>query len=257
MIMTKRILVLILSTLFSVFSLYAQTDVEREAERANRGLTSLDNIFIPKGQWAIGGSASYSTHTNEDYSLVIVDDISSIGYSVDASTMFSYAFANNNSVGARIAYSRNLLKVDSSNVAFGEEASGGVNLAMDNCYLLSHSFSAMAILRQYIPLGNNKRFALFNEVQLLGGGSQSKYSYDSPVQGTYSTSRDFALNFAPGVTTFINNKIALEINVGAMGLSYSKTTQLHNQVESGESITNMFNFKINILSLGFGVTYYL
>ncbi len=254
--MTKHISLLLISLMITA-TLSAQSLSERKEERANRGLSSLENTFIPKGQWAIGGSASYSTHTNDNYSLVIVDNIESMGYNFDVSTIFSYAFADNNMVGARITYDRSLLRVNNSDIAFGDEESGGVNLSMDDCYLLSHSFSAMAIMRQYIPLGTNKRFALFNEIQVEGGGSQSKYSYDSPVQGTYSTTKKFALNFAPGVTAFINNKIALEVNVGAMGLTYTKNSQIHNQVETGESVTNMFNFKINILSMGFGITYYL
>lgn len=255
--MIKHILIVVVSTLLSMATLHAQTDAERQAEREGRGLTSIDKTFIPKGQWAIGGSASYSTHTNENYSLVVVDNIESIGYNIKSSGMFTYAFAKNNSVGARVNYNRSLLKVDNSDISFGEVEDGGINLSMDDCYLLTHGFSAMVIMRQYIPIGSSKRFALFNEVQFAGGGSQSKFSYDSPVQGTYSTSKDYALNFAPGVTAFITNRVALEINVGAMGLSYSNTEQIHNQVETGQATTNMFNFKINILSLGFGVTYYL
>lgn len=238
-------------------TLQAQSQEERDEEREERGLISFGNTFIPKGQWAVGGTGSYSTHTNDNYSLVLVDNIESIGYNFNLSSMVTYSLWSNNSVGARFSYNRSLLRVDNSEISFGDQESSGVNLSFSDCYLLSHSFSAMAIMRQYIPLGDNRRFALYNEIQLSGGGSQAKYSYDSPVQGTYSTSRDFALNFTPGVTSFITNKVAIEINVGAMGLSYAKTKQLHNQVEVGETITNLFNFNINILSLGFGVTYYL
>ncbi len=257
--MLKRLLMLA-AIVCSTASLHAQDSSasDRSAERESRGLTSYNNAFVAKGQWAVGASMSYSTHSNDNFNLVIIENIESTGYNFDVSSMFAYAFADNNSVGARVNYSRNLLRLDNSDVIIGdEESTSGVNFSLDDCYLLTHSYSMMAILRQYIPLGNNKRFALYNEVQLEGGGSQSKYSYDSPVQGTYSSTTSFGLNFAPGVTAFISNRVALEINVGAMGFNFSKTTQTHNQVYTGESSTNMFNFKVNILSMGFGITYYL
>ena len=33
--------------------------------RLRRGLTDRHNLFVPKGQWIFGGTASYSTHTND------------------------------------------------------------------------------------------------------------------------------------------------------------------------------------------------
>ncbi len=266
--MLKRLLI-ITATLLSALSAQGQElsaepqeqqdsllVIKRAEHRAERGLTSYENVFIPKGQWLVGGTGSYSEHENKDYSLVVVDKIGSIGYRVDVSTVFAYSFSNNNAVGARLSYNRSLLRMDKSKIAFGEGDSG-VNLSLDDCYLLSHSYSAMAILRQYISIGENKRFALFNEIQLAGGGAQSKFSYDSPVQGTYSTTTEFAVNFAPGVTAFITNRLAVEINVGAMGFSYSNTEELHNQVHSGRNTSNLFNFKVNILSIKFGLAYYL
>lgn len=262
--MAKRLLIFI-AFLCSTASLKAQElklndttllSTLRREQRADRGLMSYENIFVEKGQWMVGFSGSYSAHANNNYSLLVVDDINSIGYNFKLSSMAAYTFAPNNAVGARLSYNRNLLRVDSSKIAVGEGDSG-VNLSMDDCYLLSHSYSLMAILRQYISIGENKRFALFNEIQLEGGGSQSKYSYDSPVQGTYSTSTEFAINFAPGITAFITNRFAVEINVGAMGFSYSKTKELHNQVSQGDYTTNWFNFKVNIFSINFGLAYYL
>ncbi len=259
--MLKRLLIFAL-TLCSALSVQGQeaqdsllTALRRE-QRAERGLTSYDNVFIPKGEWIVGAAGSYSEHINSKYSLVVVDKINSIGYNVNVSAMGAYSFSNNNAAGVRISYDRNLLRVDSSKIAFGEGDSG-VNISMDDCYLLTHSYSAMAILRQYISIGDNKRFALFNEIQIEGGGAQSKYSYDSPVQGTYSTTANFAINFAPGVTAFITNRLAAEINVGAMGYSYTRTKELHNQVAEGGTSSNLFNFKINIFSINFGIAYYL
>lgn len=54
---------------------------ERKADpRAERGLTSMSNQFVPRGQWIFGASASYSTHTNKDYTFLVIEDINSDGY---------------------------------------------------------------------------------------------------------------------------------------------------------------------------------
>lgn len=44
---------------------------------AERGLTDTHNLFVPKGQWVFGGTASYSTHTNDNYKFLVVDGIDS------------------------------------------------------------------------------------------------------------------------------------------------------------------------------------
>ena len=250
--MYKRYIQLII--LFSLLSIgaYASTD-----NRANRGLIDLDNIFVPKGQWVFGGSASYSTHTNSDFALLVIEDLNSVGYTFKVSPMLSYSLANNITIGGRFVYGRSLLRIDDAKLSVGDSESGGVNLVVKNYYLLKHSYSAVAISRQYIPLGKSKRYALFNEIQLSAGGSQSKLLNDTPIQGTYSTSTDLSLGIAPGVVAFATNSIAIEVNVGVMGIGYSKYKQIHNQVSQGETHTSNMNFKVNIFSIGFGVAFYL
>ena len=48
--------------------------------RRERGLTDTHNLFVPKGQWVFGGTASYSTHTNDNYKFLVVEGIDSKGY---------------------------------------------------------------------------------------------------------------------------------------------------------------------------------
>lgn len=113
------------------------------------------------------------------------------------------------------------------------------------------------IWRQYIPLGRNKRFALFNEMQLSGGGTQARFAKDSPVKGTYQTGYTFSLGISPGIIAFATNNMAVEVNVGVMGISYSHTKQVHNQVTVGKRDASMMNFKVNIFSIGLGMAFYL
>lgn len=224
--------------------------------RARRGLTDRHTLFVPKGQWIFGGTASYSTHANENYRLLIIDDINSRGYTFQVSSMVAYALHDNMAVGGRFIYSRSLLKLDNARLQFGDDDSG-FELSANNLYTLRHSYTTALIWRQYIPLGRNKRFALFNEMSLSAGASQSKFANGMPVKGTYQTGFELGLGISPGIVAFATNNMAVEVNVGVMGINYSHLKQVHNQVHEGDLKTSMMNFKINIFSVGLGISFYL
>lgn len=224
--------------------------------RRQRGLTDTHNLFVPRGQWIFGGTASYSTHTNESYQFLVVEGIDSKGYTFRISPMIAYAFRDNMAIGGRFIYSRTLLKLDKANIKFGDEDSG-LDLTVRDFYSLKHSYTAAVIWRQYIPLGRNKRFALFNEMQLAAGGTQARFANDSPVKGTYETGYTMSLGISPGIVAFATNNMAVEVNVGVMGISYTHTKQVHNQVSVGKRDASMMNFKVNLFTIGLGMVFYL
>ena len=132
-----------------------------------------------------------------------------------------------------------------------------ISLSADNYYSLKHTYEGSMFWRQYIPFGSNMRFALFTEAELVFGGSQAKYLAHVPVKGTYETSFSTSLNIAPGIAAFITNDVAIELNVGMMGVTFKTVRQTHNQVETGKRNESLMNFKINLLSIGLGLAVYL
>lgn len=254
----RRFLILLLVSILSVVDVVAQdvASLEREQRRSERGLVDMNNVLVPKGQWVFGGTASYSTHDNSSYKLLILEDVSSMGYTVKVSPLVAYAVADNMAVGGRFNYNRTFLKIDSASLSFGDEETG-THISTDFYYALQHSYSVGAVWRYYIPLGRNKRFALFNEVQLSLGGSQAKFATDSPVRGTFSKSLDVGLGVNPGIIAFASNVMAVEVSVGMMGINYSHTKQVHNQVATGKSNMSFMNFSVNLLSIGLGVSFYM
>lgn len=227
-----------------------------EEMRRQRGLVDISHVFVPEGQWIFGGTASYSAHANDDYTFFIVEKINSDGYTFKVSPLIGYALRNNMVLGMRFVYGRSLLKVDSGELNLGDEESG-THLTAKYYYSLKHSYSAAAIWRQYIPLGRNRRIALFNEMSLTLGGHQKKFAADSPVRGTYETGYSVSLGVSPGLIAFATNTMAVEVNVGVMGLSYTHAHQDHNRVREGDVKSSLMNFKINLLSIGLGVSFYL
>lgn len=212
-------------------------------------------VFVPKGQWIVGSSVSYSEHTENNYDFLVIEKINSDGYSFKLSPMFAYALKDNMALGGRFKYGRTLVRMDETQLNLDDETSFDIN----NIYQLKHSYSAMAIFRNYIPLGDSKRFAVFSETQLEVGGSQSKVSNGKgeALTGTYSKSTDLGFGVSPGMVAFINNYTAVEVSIGVLGVNLSKTRQVTNQVETGEQSSTSANFKINIFSIGLGIAFYL
>ena len=227
-----------------------------EERRRQRGLTDISTEFVPKGQWIFGGTASYSTHTNESYQFLIIEGIGSKGYNFRISPLIAYALRDNMAIGGRFIYSRTLLKLDNANLKFGDDETG-TDIRIKDFYALRSSYQTAAIWRQFIPLGRNKRFALFNEMSFTCGGVLAKFANDSPVKGTYERGYTFSLGVSPGIVAFATNDLAIEVNVGVMGITYNRTKQVHNQVTVGHRSSSMITFKVNIFSIGLGMAVYL
>lgn len=212
-------------------------------------------VFVPKGQWIVGSSVSYSEHTENNYDFLVIEKINSDGYSFKLSPMFAYALKDNMALGGRFKYGRTLVRMDETQLKLDDENQFDIN----NVYQLKHSYSAMAVFRNYIPLGDSKRFAIFSETQLEVGGSQSKVSNGKgeALTGTYSKSVNLGFGVSPGMVAFINNYTAVEVSIGVLGVNLSKKQQVTNQVETGEQSSTSANFKINIFSIGLGIAFYL
>ena len=229
------------------------TPYSHSQRRQNRGIANIRTEFVPKGQWVFGGSISYSTHSNNNYNFLIVEDIESNGYQFKVTPLVGYAYSKNSLVGLRFGYSRGLTQLDNASLSI---------TSLDNSYFhsLKHSYNVEALWRQYIPLGkDNKRFALFAEVGLAMGGSQSKLlsGPQQSLSGVYASSFDIALGVTPGSAAFLTNNMAIEVNIGVLGLNYSKTRQSGNQVVVGTTSSSQMNFKVNIFSIGLGASFYL
>lgn len=250
----------------------AQADIETAAAetaalspndaRSHRGF-STTNTFVPKGQWIFGGSASYSTHRNDDYKLLVVEGITSDGYTVNVSPMIAISPKDNMAVGIRFIYGRTMLDMDNASLKFGE-ADSGVNISVDYMHQIKQEYTGAIFWRQYIPLGHSNRFAIFTEIQLCFSGGQSTIVAEDGVvdgyqkyRGTYSNHFGTSIGLQPGIVAFATNNMAFEISIGVFGIAYEHTKQIHNQVEVGNIKTSTMNFKVNLLSIGFGASFYL
>jgi hypothetical protein len=96
-------------------------------------------------------------------------------------------------------------------------------------------------------------------VQLEAGGGQAKIvtGTGEDLTGTYTTTTSFGIGAAPGMVAFINNYTAVEVSVGVLGFNFSKTHQVTDQVKVGDRSLNSASCRINLLSIGLGLSFYL
>lgn len=253
----KRFYFIIL-LLTSVLTATAQETLSANEARKQRGFVS-DVCFVPKGQWIFGGTASYSAHRNVDYTFTLINDIDSYGYTVNVSPMIAYALWRNMAVGVRLGYGRSLFRLDNASLSVSD-----VDINVDMFHQIKHSYTGTLFWRPYIPLGTTNRFALFAEVQLnLSGGESKNVVATGEVdglqdyRGTYSTSFGASLGLQPGIVAFITNNAAVELSIGVLGIGFDRTLQTKNQVEHGQINSLDTKFKLNLLSVGFGMSFYL
>ncbi len=222
-------------------------------EHFNRGLEQAS--FIPKGQWITGVSISYSQSSQHDYQFFCVEGIDGDSYAFKVSPMLMYAFKDNLAAGGRVAYQRTYTHLDEANIIVSSDD----HFDVSDLYSLSQTYYAMASFRNYISFGNNKRFGMFNEVQLQYGGGQSKLcnGRGDDLTGTFSTTHSLDIGLAPGFIVFLNNYSALEVNVGVLGFKYSTTRSKTDQIYVSSYNSKSANFKINLFSITFGVAFYL
>lgn len=211
--------------------------------------------FVPKGAWITGVSVSYSQSDQDKYQFLIVENINGDTYTFKVSPMLMFCFKDNLAAGGRFSYSRQRTRLNSADVILDSETSYNI----DNLYSVSHSYHGTALFRSYLSLGKSTRFGLFNEVQLQLGGGQSKIvnGTGDDLTGTYQRNFDFNVGIAPGLAVFLNNYSAIEVNVGVLGFNYSHHKAITDQVYVANFHSQRANFKINLFSITFGVTFYI
>lgn len=245
--MKRKYYIIILSWFLLFGFVDAQSNkIERKIE---------NKTIIPKGQWVLGFNTMYNHMNIDNFNLFVLNNVNAEGYNLSVSPFVLYTFKDNLSAGIKFSYDRSFAKIDSFDVEIGESSLANIK----DLYHLKHTYYGVALLRQYISLGDLKRFALFSDFQLSLSGSQAKIlngKGDSLI-GTYETNFSLGVGITPGVVAFITDRTATEISVGLLGVDYSITKQNTNNVETSSRSSSKGNFLINLFSIKLGMSWYI
>ncbi|MCM1320276.1 MAG: hypothetical protein NC217_07850 [Muribaculaceae bacterium] len=233
---------------------------DRNIGRYDRGLYNY--LFIPKGKWQFGITASYGKFSTED--LKILDLVSNLDLDITAYSVnpyISYFIRNNLSVGLRFGYTDAKAGITSLDVDFDED----LNFSLQDVHYNNETYSAAIFLRQFYGLSRAGRFGVFNEVELSFGSGNADFirSYDAKPRATHSTYMTTKLTFSPGLCVFLMDNVSFNISFGVFGLHLrnekQRTTMLNGADrqeipdETGSRFTSGANFKFNIFNINFGL----
>lgn len=223
---------------------------ERNLGRFDRGL--LNYLFIPRGKWGFGATASYGELTTDDVQLFsVLTDLTFKGKMYSVKPYISYFFRSNQSVGLRFNYTRGIADLGSLGMDFDEDLS--FNLTDVSYY--QQSFAVSTFYRSYVGLDTGGRFGVFNEVDLefASGSSNFRRLYGGEPRHTRNYTTQASLNFSPGVCIFIQENVSFNLSFGVFGLKLRHERQLTDGVEEGSRFTSGANFRFNIFNLNFGL----
>lgn len=229
----------------------------------NRGIGKATTLFVPKGTLSFGLTASYNSYDlgaaadDAGYKMLfsLLNGLNGNMTSCGIAPQVSYFFADNTSVGIRFDYDKSVLGLGNANFALGDMMSFGVQ----DVHYLKQSYSGSLTLRHYMSIADSRRFAIFVEGRGTLGYAQSK-SYQFQGEDKYGTYQDIykaSLSLVPGVVCFMMDNAAFEVSIGVLGFDTQKVEQTTNQVEYSEMKSGGANFKINLLSVNFGMSFYI
>lgn len=218
--------------------------------RYDRGLSNF--LYIPKGVWAIGLTASYGELGTED--LEIFDMLSDVNIGAHAFSIkpyVQYFIRNNLAVGLKFGYYNARGNVDS----FKVDISDDMDFSLSDIMYRSESYSAAFTFSQYIGLSRRGRFGVYNEVELAfqTGNSEFKRPYAGEPRTTYTTTTQASLNFSPGLQVFIMRNVAFHVSFGVFGFNLKNEKQRENGEEAGSRFSSGANFRFNIFNINFGI----
>ena len=209
----------------------------------------FDNFRLDKGNVLISTNFSVSHNQGENQTLLIqpLDRKYQLNWVV--SLRSGYFLKDNFVVGGLLGYSSRQLQL--------EYTQDGNPVKSQS---LSREIGIAPFIRNYLPLGNGQ-FSLFNEtnLQFTYGTSVEQMENSVDVSRTVGKSYGLRLGVQPGIMAFITKGISVEVGTSLLGLSttYSTTEINGNEDNMGYNYSNDVSFKIDLLSLFLGITFYI
>lgn len=224
---------------------------DRNFGRYDRGL--FNYLFIPKGGWGFGLTASYGEFSTDDLEIFdMLNDIDIGGHAFSIKPYLEYTIRNNLSVGLRFGYTSAKGSIDSFKVDIDDD----MNFNLHDIMYRNEGYTAALFMRQYIGIARRGRFGVFNEVELAfsSGNSDFQRPFNGEPRQTHTTYMKVGLNFSPGLSVFIMKNAAFNVSFGVFGFYLRNERQMENGVQTGNRTTSGANFRFNLFNINFGIS---
>lgn len=222
--------------------------------RYDRGLFNF--LFVPKGQWSFGLQASYGEFNTSDVQILSI--LSDLNVKVKAYSLqpyISYFFDNNQSIGINFNFTRMYCDLAGMKLDISDD----LNFTLSDVSYYSKNFSTAIAYRNYVGLGRDRRFGVFNEVELEFGGGSSRFKrmYDGVPRDTRTNVMSASLNFSPGLCVFIMDYVSFNVSFGVFGVNVRHERQHTDGYDEGSRFSSGANFRFNIFNINFGMAVFI
>ncbi|PIB37978.1 outer membrane beta-barrel protein [Maribacter sp. 4G9] len=200
---------------------------------------SEENLVIEKGTWNIRGNASIR-FSNNDNRLNLQDFVAENSLnSFTIAPSFGYTLKNNLVVGVGLQYLNQ--KTEGSTTSLNNT---------DNFKSTNNSIGLVPYIRGYKALG--KQLALYLQGEAGYNRNWGKSEQNGQSENNDFTGNNLFIGIRPGITYFLDKKLAMEANYGALGYSFNET-----KYEDGRSTkSDSFNLNLDASNIFFGLAYY-
>ncbi|MCF0198748.1 MAG: hypothetical protein HUK02_05405 [Bacteroidaceae bacterium] len=216
----------------------------------------MKTVFVPKGTWMAGATISYTDMDIENINLLVLKDVTADGHTYGINPCVGYFVKDNVGIGAHLNYSRTYAFLGNLDLDLGED----FNISLKDLYYLQNDFKASFFVRTYMPLTRGKIFAFYSDIRFSYGhhsGKNSTGRYElGNLDASYTCANSLNIGFAPGLTAFVQDWMAVEVQAGVMGFGFKWSDQTTNQVESGHNRTMTGKFKVDLFSIAIGTAFY-
>lgn len=211
-------------------------------------------VIGAKGDWMVGGTASFTGHSNDGFSLAVVEGINSVGFHVSAAPEFCRFVEDNLGLGVKLSYGRSMFDLANASAGFGT-----VSLNVKDYITISQDASLTVFFRYIIPIGDSDRFAMYADAGFraaMGHGKDTD-EHTGYVVGTWRKSWNGGLVVNPGLLAFVTDRMSIFASIGMAAFTVGRTGQVHNQVEEGMRKTSNFSYMLDLTSVGVGIDFYI
>ena len=114
-------------------------------------------------------------------------------------------------------------------------------------------------IRTYYPLSKNSRLSFFNEIKMdFGFENTNTERFENSEQTELEKENNFlfGIGISPGITFFAIESFAFEIQLDVLGYEYERSKTTDEEGNEFTSDSHNVNFKLDLLSLNFGLAYY-
>lgn len=208
-----------------------------------------DKLIIEKGTWNVGGNFSLGYSDFESTFNQQENLNNSQNFNINIVPNIGYAIGKNLILGVNIGVGYGTGDSSSRTSGFPDNQS--------NAESESTSWNISPYVRAFLPIGKRAAFYVQGEVGFLTSNSSSSLEQNGLINTDESTNTVYSAGLRPGLTYFMNKRLALETQLGFFGYSTSTfEAEDENGSFSRTGEFKNFGFNFNTSQLFFGLSYY-